>query len=140
MEVNPTKGLFRLALRAAEKSRNSSFWHCVMILKGGRILSVGVNKDTRHAEIDALRQLGYGKARNTECLSLRFSLTDRLTNAKPCPQCEAALKAAGVKRCLYSMPFNKMEKMNLVQAPQGRTRYADNRNYRVASMRLGWVD
>lgn len=138
MIVSPSEPWLRLALKESRRSRNRAFWHCAVITKGSNILAVASNRDTTHAEIAALRQLGKGGARNTECLSLRFTLTDRLTNARPCPECEAALRDAGVKRCLYSMPFNRMEKLNLCKSdPTIRPRYRTE-NYRVAEMRMGW--
>ena len=140
MTVDRNEGWLRLALRVAGKSRNSCFWHVALIRKGGKILSVAPNRDTCHAEIAAMRLCTPAALKNSECLSLRFSLTDRLSSAKPCPECEAAMRDAGVKRCYYSVPFDRLEKMNLtVPSTDVSPRYRNN-NYRVSEMRKSWID
>jgi tRNA(Arg) A34 adenosine deaminase TadA len=141
MNVDGSEGWLRLAAKNVHKSRNSSFFHIAIIRKGGKVIALAANRNTCHAEIAAMRKCKPGTLRNSECISLRFSLTMRLSSAKPCPECEAALRAAGVKRCLYSVPFDKLEKLNLTipSSEPGRSRYTDS-NYRVATMKRSWVD
>jgi tRNA(Arg) A34 adenosine deaminase TadA len=104
----------RLARKHLKKCRHSTFWHIAVVRKGGKILGIGANHEQTHAEVAAIRRCKPHALKNAEVLSLRFSLTGKLTQARPCENCQKALYAAGIRRVIYSVPFDQLERMSLV--------------------------
>lgn len=91
------KALKRRAARGGQKQH-----HAALISKGGRPLAWGINKPGVHAEIAALRNMPEG---GKGCTLHSLRLLPRhggLGMAKPCGKCEVALKAAGVRRVVYT--------------------------------------
>lgn len=81
-----------------------------LILDKGRVVARGRNSTKTHpiadrfgmyclhAEIDALRKCNNGDT----LLVVRVNRKNELTCAKPCDNCLAAIKEAGIKRILFS--------------------------------------
>lgn len=80
-----------------------------VIVRGGRVLGLGFNREgsckqtptawSRHAEVVAV--LDAGDARGSTVYTYRGVHGPRL--AKPCSSCMTVLKAAGVKKVVYSV-------------------------------------
>jgi deoxycytidylate deaminase len=113
---NRQRAYLDIAVRLAESS-DTNFKHGAVIVRGGSVMAVGVNKwknrdifvsdptdynphITVHAEVDALSRVkdAHGAtiyiARVTKAGEERFS--------RPCERCEKVLISAGVKRVVYT--------------------------------------
>jgi deoxycytidylate deaminase len=106
-----------IAVRLAESS-DSNFKHGAVFVRGGRLLSVGVNKWrnknnipviesdgyiphlTIHAEIDALARVKDAKGATVYIARVTKNGEERFS--RPCERCEKALMDAGVKRVVYT--------------------------------------
>lgn len=55
-----------------------------------------------HSELHALLRSGARSLRSAEMFIGRFERNGNLGNCRPCPACEAAIKAYGVKRIYYT--------------------------------------
>lgn len=108
-----------LARRLASKSNHPQHKVGCVIVKKGRIIDVGFNQlktHTKskaygcylHAEVHAL----LGNALEVTCGATVYVVRSRRCGStgisKPCPSCEAALRAAGVKDVYYSDDNNEM--------------------------------
>lgn len=95
--------------------------HAAMVLKGGRVLSIGNNKyhnDPKmypvemfdddmnsisvHAEIDAMRNMKPKMLRGATIYVARITPGGNIGNSRPCPRCEKALNDAGVRKVIYT--------------------------------------
>lgn len=103
----------RLAMKLAYHARHKAHKHAVMVFRGGNIVAVGVNHDTIHAEVAALRTLWPCERRGTKVVSIRLTRGGKLGMAKPCPDCEAFLRKNGVKTVIYSNKNGQMERIRL---------------------------
>ena len=94
--------------RAAARQSTQKKQVGAVVVRGGRVLGLGYNREgsckqtpgawSRHAEVVAV--LDAGDARGCTVYVYRGKLSPRL--AKPCASCRVVLKAAGVKRVVYS--------------------------------------
>lgn len=106
-----------VAVRLAESSE-VSFKHGAVIVKGGSVQSVGVNKWKNpmkpdfppadydptvsvHAEIDALSRCGDPRGATIYVARVNKSGEERMS--RPCIDCEKALIKAGVKKVIYTL-------------------------------------
>lgn len=114
---------FKIALNAVndidDKDPNLMSYHGAVIVRGGQILSIGVNKCKKngfikayahhdfcntHAECDAIL-----KARkkidltNSKIYVLRVRRDGKLSNSRPCAMCLKAMKHYGIKRAFYTI-------------------------------------
>ncbi len=104
-----------LALKFAESSDGVKR-HGAVIVRGGRVLSVGVNKWrnrylpasvdydpnlTVHAEIDALSRLE--NPRGATIYIARVNNQGKAMMSRPCIRCEAELQRLGVKKVVYTV-------------------------------------
>lgn len=99
MSNNAVEMAWRLA---QSKSRHHQHRHAVLVMVGKRIVGAGWNAENRHAEMMALlhaRDEAYG----ADALSIRIRKSGHLGMARPCANCMAALKRAGVRRVQYSI-------------------------------------
>jgi len=112
------KKMLELAIRVAEGSTyvDGSKRHGAVITRGGSVISVGMNKMRNingvpptlkydpnvsvHAEIDALSRVA--DARGAVIYIARISKSGT-ANSRPCNACSEALRAAGVKRVIYTV-------------------------------------
>ena len=89
---------------------------CAVIVKGGRIISIGNNTMTAapkpyqkkhrsnlalHAEIHALHYLPYESSYNATCYVYGETLAGNLADSLPCPSCMASIIHMGIKRVVY---------------------------------------
>lgn len=88
--------------RVANFPKQRSYRHCAMVIRGGCILSIGVNAKETHAEVVALSQLTWSQRAGTMVLSLRIRKDGSLAMAKPCQSCTEYMKHFGVKKVHYS--------------------------------------
>lgn len=106
--------LLKMATKYAGKSWHWYYRHCAIVEKGGSILAIGFNvKGGMHAEVHALRKLWPSKRRGCRVWSLKLSKTGNLTMAKPCDECEAYLREAGIKTVLYSDATGLIQRLRL---------------------------
>lgn len=89
-------------MKIAKKSTHASFFHGAVLIKGSNILSVAPNRGTKHAEIGCLDKIWSSEAKNCTLLSIRITKGGLLANAKPCYDCEQALREAGIRKVMYS--------------------------------------
>lgn len=112
--------------------KEMNFLHAAVLVKGGRILSIGINQPrqnsyvvrfapyehaTTHAELHAILQV-----RNKIDLTGAKIYVARLlredgsvTMSKPCPWCQETLKKFGIKRVYYTTYEGGIERMNIKQ-------------------------
>ena len=90
--------------------------HGAVIVKGGRVLSTGVNKERNHplivssehikthcsvhAEVDALKKAG--DVRGATMYVARVNKTGQERNSRPCKYCYANIKKSGIKKIVYT--------------------------------------
>lgn len=104
----------KIAKRIANRSPHRSFKHCAVLMKGGSLISVGFNHGTTHAEMAALAKPWASEVKGCTMLSIRVTVgQELLANAKPCANCEAALREIGIKKVLYSTSKRTIEEMKL---------------------------
>jgi len=105
--------ILRLAKRECPKSGHKIFRHFAAVVKGGAIIAVAVNRNERHAEVNALNQLWPNKRKNSIVWSIRMTKTGKISNAKPCDECLPYLISNGVKKVYFSTTDGNIECMRL---------------------------
>lgn len=124
---------FEMARTIARLSNHPAHKHGAVLVKGGNILSVACNMadfskhaglykpftdytlGSLHAEIAALRGRSKDATRGAIMYVVRLGghgLVDLALSA-PCVMCQKAMKAAGIKRVIYSIDNNNIESMTL---------------------------
>jgi deoxycytidylate deaminase len=63
----------------------------------------GANVYSTHAEIDAVMRLNPELLTKAKIYVARLGAMGQITNSRPCPRCEVALRAMGVKTVYYSI-------------------------------------
>jgi len=105
------------ALALATTSACKQWKHGAIILKGGRVLGKGINSDRNnpnqvadpktqaavHAEVAALRAAGATDLRGATIFVARANRAGEPRMSKPCHNCQAALRARGVKKVVYTI-------------------------------------
>ena len=90
--------------------------HGAVIVKGGRVIATGVNKERNHplivssehikthcsvhAEVDALKKAG--DVRGATMYVARVNKTGQERNSRPCKYCYANIKKSGIKKIVYT--------------------------------------
>jgi deoxycytidylate deaminase len=114
---NSEKKFLALASKMAETSDVDNK-HGAVVVKGGRVLQLGVNKWTNkgliqeednwlpiltvHAEIDALSRID--DAQGAVLYIARAPRSEKgSTYSRPCHRCMEAIRAAGIKRIIYTV-------------------------------------
>ena len=128
-----TNKYLKMALRAVEGhdyDENLKSFHAAVIVRGGKVLSVGVNKFKTHtmavipriSELANYRGLDYIQSIHAEMDAInKVSNKDSLKNAKifvarldrlgepamscPCPLCQYHIKKHGIKKMIYTTGF-----------------------------------
>ena len=91
--------------------------HGAVIVKGGRVLGTGYNKDknhptqvspehvkthcSRHAEIEAIRDANWN-VKGAILYVARVNVHGQDRNSKPCTRCEIAIKQSKIKKVIYT--------------------------------------
>lgn len=101
------------ALQRAAFRSPFNFRHAVLVVSGGRVLSLGYNTYCRHAEVNALSKLWASNRSGVVVYSVRFNRRGQLRMAKPCPACEAYLREYGIKSVVYSDREGQLQEMRL---------------------------
>jgi len=103
----------KLAQKLFPKAQHTCHRHCAVVYRRGNVVSTGVNHGEIHAEVAALKKLWPDQRVGTRVVSMRLTQGGNLGLAKPCPECEAYMKANGVKSVVYSTNDGSMAKMKL---------------------------
>jgi len=90
--------------------------HGAVIVKGGRVLSTGVNKERNHptrvssehikthcsvhAEVDAIKRAG--DVRGATIYVARINKRGQERNSRPCPLCYKEIINSGIKKIIYT--------------------------------------
>jgi deoxycytidylate deaminase len=102
-----------LALRLCKRSTHRQHAHAAVVVSGGAIVAMGSNIGNIHAEVHALKQLWPDHRANTKVYSFRFTKSGSWAMAKPCPKCEAYMRANGVKVVYYTDRTGKLVRFKL---------------------------
>lgn len=121
---NSQRSFLNLAMRAAESS-DCQQRHGAIVVRGGSVLAIGVNKWRNditmagllhdqgrstdisiHAEIDALSRVS--NPRGATIYVARVNRTGKARLSKPCINCAKALKKAGVSKIVYTLNTDDM--------------------------------
>ena len=91
--------------------------HGAVIVRGGRILGVGINTErnspavkgipnggfSQHAEMNALRGVSREiNLKNASIYVARISSGGNIANSRPCRDCQIALSEAGITKIFYT--------------------------------------
>lgn len=120
---NKINRIMKVAYKATFKSAHDQPMAAVLV-KGNRILSVGINQTEKthpeqkervgrtgrivsskkiHAELDALIGADYANIRGSTIYVVRRKKNMDFGLARPCASCEALLKSYGIKKVVYSI-------------------------------------
>ena len=87
--------------------------HCSVGLdKNNRIINLFVNTKDLHAEKGLVQKTVAKKIHKVIVVRAR-RCDNKLTNSKPCQDCENAMREAGVKYCVYSIDDDTFGELNL---------------------------
>lgn len=102
-------------LATKSSARNT---HGAVVVKGGRVLGTGWNKNRNHpkivspehiktdcsfhAEEVAIREAGEDNIKGAIIYVARVSRTGHDRDSKPCPKCTTLIKRAGIKRVVFT--------------------------------------
>ncbi len=92
----------KLARKVSAKSDHKHSFHAALVFKGGALKSFATNRGYRHAEVAALNKLWPSERKGCTLLSVRFTKTGLIANAKPCDECQKAIDEAGIGSVWYS--------------------------------------
>lgn len=117
------KRFLNLAIKQCKSHEFDSameFTLCAVLVKGGRVLSIGFNRSgysakmtghkhhdgvcSVHAEVDALLKARMCDVTDATIYVARFRKKGDLGMAKPCPMCQSILHEAGVKTAFFTLP------------------------------------
>lgn len=116
---NRQRSFLNIAVKAAGSSEIGKWKHGAVVVKSGRVLSIGVNKQrnaemqtyakdyetcfTVHAEIDALARVPKREQRGATIYVARVNVNGEERLSRPCENCEEALVAAGIKNVIFTV-------------------------------------
>jgi len=112
--------LIELGKRIAENSEAPDYRHGAVLVKGGSVINVSMNKNshsrfgnrfrkrdcghaTHHAELGCILGLDRSTTRGADIYVVRIGKGGELRMSKPCEMCESVLKHVGIKRVFYSI-------------------------------------
>lgn len=91
--------------------------HGAVVVKSGRVLGTGYNKDknhptqvspehikthcSRHAEVEAIRDANWN-VKGAVLYVARLNKQGKDLNSKPCKYCEAVIESAQIKKVIYT--------------------------------------
>lgn len=100
-----------VAVKLAATSSYPRYQHGAAIERGGNILALGVNsakphrlntaRSTTHAEEHALKLAG--EAASGASLYVARVTKGKIAHSRPCEECQALIREAGVRRVYYSI-------------------------------------
>jgi len=108
---------FLTVARYFAKKSSARNTHGAVIVKGGRVIGTGYNRNrnhptvvspehiktecSTHAEESAIRDAGYD-VKNAVIYVARVNKHGEDRNSRPCPRCHALIKEHGIKRIIYT--------------------------------------
>jgi pyrimidine deaminase RibD-like protein len=101
------------AARVAINSDHSLHAHAAMVLKKGKVIGFASNFGWKHAETRAIRGVSPRLLKGSIVWSIRIAKGGRIRMAKPCTNCEEALRRAGIKTVHYSTNDGNIISMDL---------------------------
>lgn len=97
--------------------------HGAVVVKGGRVVGTGYNKNTnhpmqvspehikthcsRHAEIEAIRDAGFA-VHGAVLYVARVNRQNKARNSKPCKYCQSVISATKIKKVIYTEGDNNV--------------------------------
>lgn len=113
---NREKSFLAVAMYFAEKSKSRQR-HGAVVVKSGRVLGTGYNKDknhpmqvspehikthcSRHAEVEAIRDAGFAVS-GAVLYVARVNRQNKARNSKPCKYCQAVIESTNIKKVIYT--------------------------------------
>lgn len=98
------------AIAAARASTHQIFKHGAAVEKSGRYLGIDYNHGLQHAES---RAIGRSYHDGATLYSARITRGGNLAMAKPCGNCMARIRAAGISRVFYTIDNNTVGEIKL---------------------------
>lgn len=119
------KKWIRVCIKHALKSPVYRYKHGSLVIKGGKVISIGVNKNKKgclghhcydvhkgwHSELDALHKLSPDNIRGSILYVGGISRSGNILNSKPCKYCQKYLQQFELKAIYYSTPSLEVEKL-----------------------------
>lgn len=118
MLSNRDRAYLSVARYCATKSTAKNT-HGAVVVKGGRVLSTGWNKNRNHpaivspehiktdcsyhAEEVAIREAGEDNVRGAVIYVARINRKGHDRDSKPCPKCASLIEKVGIKRVIFTM-------------------------------------
>ncbi|OZB98169.1 deaminase [Paenibacillus sp. XY044] len=120
------KKFIAFCLKKARKNRIDNYRLAATIIKGGRVIAVGVNSNKAgclidplyenkgvHAELDALCKLSEKQIKGSIMYVAGWSKANNMITSKPCPKCQEYMKKFDLKAVYYSMPNGEYEELTI---------------------------
>jgi tRNA(Arg) A34 adenosine deaminase TadA len=108
-----------IAKKIAATSHHRLHLHGAVLERGGVIIAVGINQDevkspkhshfSTHAEVAAI--IKAGEAARGATLYVARVKKSKAAMSKPCPNCQLAIKIAGIRKVFYSIDGDNWERM-----------------------------
>ncbi len=107
--------MVHLANSIAATSSNHRWHHSVVVEMNGKIVGVGANTSTIHAEAMAIQNAlkNVKSVYKANVWSFRVTKSGKLSMAKPCPTCYGFLRSLGINQVYYSDPDGAIQKMKM---------------------------
>ena len=115
----------KMCLRLIEKNKNYRYNHVAVVIKSGRIISIGYNKNEKpgkskysfygskgfHAELSALYKLKPESINKATLYTAAISKSGNIIYSCPCPECRNLLKKYNFKEIIYCNEYGKPQKL-----------------------------
>jgi deoxycytidylate deaminase len=88
--------------KIAKKSTHRWAHHVAFLAQHNRIVAVGYNRGSLHAEEMALRKMRMAGGRADRLYSYRIRRDGRLGASKPCSNCLLSIQRAGIRHIYYN--------------------------------------
>ena len=103
---------FKFAQQMCKSSTHTKANHGAVIVRGGRILSMGFNSveqraetnhEYMHAEMHAIISARCDNLKGSKIYVFREDKYGFINNSRPCDKCQKMLKEYGIKRAIYTI-------------------------------------
>jgi deoxycytidylate deaminase len=117
MSLSKSESAFLSVARYLATKSKSRQQHGALVVKGGRVIGAGYNKNknhpmqvspehikthcSRHAEIEAIRDANWN-VRGAVLYVARVNKQGQDRNSKPCKYCEATIVSTNIKKVIYT--------------------------------------
>lgn len=118
----------KLGSRLVELSDHSSYKMAAILVRGGNIISIGLNKESsapppyvdklhdnfgRHAEVCCLHNLPKKKSRGATMYVFGRTAAGNHMLTKPCSSCYGHLISSHIKRIVYETPWGDLQEIKI---------------------------